>query len=147
MVTKKLIEWVLVESPVYSKSFNNFKSNVNRILDTGLDQINMAELQICHPEAADEFIASEGMLYKHRRGYVSPVSSRYYTYALIKQADDENWPIIINDCSNDTKYFRGAHTDNFLGVNSYGSSWQLRIEDVIKLAKVVFADGFDRKFL
>lgn len=144
---KKLIDWVLIESPIYSKSFNNFKSNINRILDTGLNQINMAELQICHPKSADEFIASEGMLYKHRRGYISPASSRYYTYALIKQADDENWPIIINDCSNDTKYFRGAHTDNFLGVNNYGLSWQLRIEDVIKLAKVVFADGFDRKFL
>lgn len=144
----KLMEWVLIESPIYSRSFNNYLQKIDKILDTGLHQINMAELQICHPAAAEEFIASDGTLYQHRRGYISPISSRHYTYTLIEKAESENWPVIINDCSNDTKYFRGtSHLYPTVGTVNYVQWWQLGIPYVLKLVDILFQDGVERKFV
>ena len=143
----KLIEWVLIESPIYSNSFNNYLQKIDKILDTGLNQINMAELQVCHPESAEEFIASEGTLYAHRRGYVSPISSRHYTYTLIEKAELENWPVIINDCSNDTKYFRGVKPLYPIGNSDYNQWWQLGTARILKLVDIIFQDGVERKFL
>jgi len=106
-----IIENVCIETPIYSKSYNNFLKHKSYILDSGIKQINMPELQI-NPNNLDIF-KSEGKIYRHRRGYVSPISSRNYVYDLIELAISESWNCIINDCSNDTKFFRGVfNTDS-----------------------------------
>lgn len=100
----KILDRVTVETPIYSKSFNNFLKHKTRILESGIKQISMPELQLT-PRNMNKF-KDEGIIYRHRRGYVSPVSSRHYVYDLIEMAVDEKWNVIINDCSNDLKFFR-----------------------------------------
>ena len=101
-----LIEHVCIETPIFSKSYNNFLKHKDFILNCGVEQINMPELQV-NPHNLDLF-KDEGPIYRHRRGYTSPISSRHYVYDLIEIAIKEKWNIIINDCSNDTKFFRGV---------------------------------------
>lgn len=143
---KKKIPWVLIETPMFSKSFNNFVKKKDMILDTGVDQLNLPELQICSMDKLPEFITQEGPVYKHRRGYVSPISSRHYTYDLIAQAETEDWNVIINDCSNDTKYYRGASSNMPLGVVNYLSAFELPFRSVAYLAKMVLEDGVEYEF-
>jgi len=111
-----IIENVCIETPIYSKSFENFLKHKDYILDSGIKQINMPELQI-NPNNIKVF-ESEGQVYRHRRGYVSPVSSRHYVYDLIELAIKESWDCIINDCSNDTKFFRGVYNTHNSDINS-----------------------------
>ena len=143
---KKKDMWTLIETPIYSKSYNNFLKHKDRILDTGLCQINMPELQICALDLVDHFIETDGPVYKHRRGYVSPISSRHYTYNLIEMAEKESWPVIINDCSNDTKFFRGIPTDTSLGYVNYTSPFELPFKHVMYLVDQVMEDGVTYEF-
>jgi len=101
-----IIDNVCIETPIYSKSYKNFIKYKELIKSSGIKQINMPELQL-QPTTAQLFLG-EGIVYRHRRGYVSPVSSRHYVYDLIELAIKENWPLVINDCSNDTKFYRGV---------------------------------------
>lgn len=100
-----IIENVGVETPIYSKSFSNFIKHKTKIVNSGIKQINMPELQVS-PYTIENFAKSEGEMYRHRKGYTSPISSRKYVYRLIELAIEENWPVIINDCSNETKLYR-----------------------------------------
>ena len=100
-----IIENVCVETPIYSKSYKNMIKYKELIKNSGIKQINMPELQL-NPGTGNLFV-NEGVVYRHRRGYVSPVSSRHYVYDLIELAIKEKWPLVINDCSNDTKFYRG----------------------------------------
>ena len=109
----KILKFVCIETPMFSKSFNNFIKHKNRILNSGIKQINLPELQLSKFNLVD--FKDEGMIYRHRRGYTSPISSRNYTYDLIEIADSEKWNIIINDCSNDTKFFRATKRDKDMG--------------------------------
>lgn len=109
---------VLIETPIFSKSFKNFIKNKSQILDIGLTQFNAAELQVCGLNY-ELFKKTEGTMYKHRKGYVSPISSRQFTYDLIYMAEREDWPFVILDCSNETKYFRGTKNGE-LGSQLYG---------------------------
>lgn len=109
----KILEFVCIETPIFSKSFNNFIKHKNRILNSGIKQINLPELQLNRFNLLN--FKDEGMIYRHRRGYTSPISSRNYTYDLIEIADLEKWNIIINDCSNDTKFFRSIKRDKNMG--------------------------------
>lgn len=138
---KTKIPSVLIETPIYSKSYKLFVDKRGRILDTNLDQINIPELQICSTSYLDHFIATEGPVYKHRRGYISPISSRHYAYDLIELAEKEDWPVIINDCSNDTKFFRGVHEDLVLGMISYKGPFELPLENVAYLASQILKPG------
>lgn len=101
----EIIEHVGIETPIYGDSFNNFLKHKDLILESGIKQINMPELQVSHA-TIEYFAKKEGELYRNRRGYTSPISSRQYVYRLIEIALQEKWPFIINDCSNETKYFR-----------------------------------------
>jgi pyruvate formate-lyase activating enzyme-like uncharacterized protein len=102
----EIIDNVCIETPIYSKSFKNMIKYKELIKNSGIKQINMPELQLS-PSTFNLF-NDEGMIYRHRRGYVSPVSSRHYVYDLIELAIKESWPLVINDCSNDTKFYRGV---------------------------------------
>jgi pyruvate formate-lyase activating enzyme-like uncharacterized protein len=143
---KERFEWVLIETPMYSESYANFIKHKDAILETRLTQINLPELQICAPELLDSFVETEGPIYKHRRGYVSPISSRHYVYDLIELAEEEDWPVIINDCSNDTKYFRGAFPKASLGHLGYESSFELPFSYVMYLADQILEDGVEYEF-
>jgi pyruvate formate-lyase activating enzyme-like uncharacterized protein len=143
---KKKNIWTLIETPMFSRSYNNFIKHKERILDTGLCQINVPELQICAPDLIEHFEKTEGPVYKHRRGYVSPISSRHYTYDLIERAEAENWNVIINDCSNDTKFIRGANEKTPMGVVLYDSVFELPFRNVAYLANEVLEDGVTYEF-
>jgi pyruvate formate-lyase activating enzyme-like uncharacterized protein len=134
-IAKEYIKSVCIETPIYSKSYGNFLKNKDAILDTGLDQINTPELQACSLEQYEMFKHSEGPMYKHRRGYISPISSRHYVYDIIELAEAEKWDVVINDCSNDTKYYRGVKGVTPPGIISYLSTFELPIGDVYKLAE------------
>ena len=142
---KKKIPWVLIETPMFSESYNNFVNKKDMILDTGVDQINTPELQICSMKKLDAFMKKEGPVYKHRRGYISPISSRHYTYDLIAQAETEDWDVIINDCSNDTKYYRGTGSLP-LGIVTYLSAFELPFKCVAYLANMILEDGVEYEF-
>jgi pyruvate formate-lyase activating enzyme-like uncharacterized protein len=102
----KYIDYVCIETPMFSRTFENYKKHKNRIKNSGIKQINTPELQL---KASNyDLFKDEGVLYRHRRGYVSPLSSRHYTYDLIEMAENEKWKIVINDCSNETKWYRGS---------------------------------------
>lgn len=100
-----IIENVAIETPMYSDSFKNFLKHKNFIIDSGIKQVNLPELQVSTKTIA-HFAQKEGEMYRNRRGYTSPISSRQYVYELLKMACMEQWPVIINDCSNETKYYR-----------------------------------------
>jgi pyruvate formate-lyase activating enzyme-like uncharacterized protein len=100
-----IIENVAIETPIYSDSFKNIIANKDFILNSGIKQINMPELQVS-PRTIAHFAKKEGEMYRNRRGYTSPISSRIYVYCLLEMACNEKWPMIINDCSNETKYYR-----------------------------------------
>jgi pyruvate formate-lyase activating enzyme-like uncharacterized protein len=100
----KIIDNVAIETPVFSKSYKNilkYKAFINSI---GIKQINLPELQL----GPKNFLLfkDEGEFYRNRRGYTSPVSSRHYVYDIIELAISQSWDLVINDCSNDTKFFR-----------------------------------------
>jgi len=144
---KTTIPWVLIETPIFSKSFKWFAEKCKDVIYyTGLNQINMPELQICYIETLQEFVKTEGPVYKHRRGYVSPISSRHYAYDVIELAEKEDWPVIINDCSNDTKFYRGVSPMSSLGYVDYPSILELPFDNVVYLADQILEDGVTYEF-
>lgn len=62
-------------------------------------------------------------MYMTRLGYLSPVWSRDLTLTLMKQADEEKWPMLVHDCSNRTKFARDmnlkAKEGGWFGSSSY----------------------------
>ena len=100
----KIIDNVAIETPIFSKSYKNIIKYKAFITSIGIKQINLPELQL-NPKNLLLF-KDEGMIYRHRRGYTSPVSSRQFVYNIIELAIKEEWPMVLNDCSNETKFFR-----------------------------------------
>jgi len=86
----------------------------------------MAELQLT-PASIKRF-EGEGPVYRHRLGYVSPISSRHHIYDLLEAAAADGWPVTINDCSNDTKFARGISRSEPFGQISYETSMNLPYE-------------------
>ena len=117
---KKYIARVGVETPMTPDFWQAFTAKKDKILDTGLDFINCAELHL-NPNNIENY-AGEPM-YMARQGYISPVWSRRITMQMMKLADDEQWPIVVHDCSNRTKFARDinlkAHEGGWFGANDY----------------------------
>ena len=63
-------------------------------------------------------------MYISRHGYISPVWSRELTLKFMKIADDENWDLLVHDCSNYTKFARGLNLGSkegkWFGAGNYG---------------------------
>ncbi|MCE5343883.1 MAG: radical SAM protein [Eubacteriales bacterium] len=122
---KKYIPAVGVETPMTPAFYNAFFSKQQAILDTGLDFINCAELHL-NPNNVGNF-AGENM-YFSRRGYLSPIWSRELTLKLMKIADDEQWDLVVHDCSNDTKFARDLHLrakeGGWFGASSYACEFE-----------------------
>ena len=120
-IAKKYIKAVGIETPMTPEFFESFFKKKEKILGTGFDFINCAELHL-NPNNIDNY-AGESM-YLCRHGYISPIWSRELTLQFMKIADDEGWDIAVHDCSNYTKFARGmnqsAKEGKWFGSNDYG---------------------------
>ena len=102
-IAKKYIQSVGVESPMTPEYFKALLKKKDAILKTGLDFINCAELHL-NANNIDNYDGEN--MYISRHGYISPIWSRSLTLKLMKIADDENWDLVVHDCSNGTKFAR-----------------------------------------
>lgn len=119
-LAKQFIPYVGIETPMTPEFYDAFMRKKETILATGLDFINCAELHlnennIGNYEGAPMYIA--------RQGYISPIFSRDLTLRFMRAADVQGWPILVHDCSNDTKFARDlnlkAHEGGWFGASSY----------------------------
>ena len=116
----KLFHWVAIEIPVYEQTYDDFIKNKDAILDTGVTHLNLAELQL-NVNTWTHYEGDPTILYRHRQGNLSPMNSREFVYNIIEQAEAESWPLVINDCSNDTKYYRDLVKGQFVGLSTYAA--------------------------
>ena len=100
---KRHIPMVGIETPMTPRLYERFMAKKDRILATGLDFVNCAELHL-NPNNVDNYWGEP--MYMCRQGYVSPTWSRELTLELMKIAGEECWPIVVHDCSNHTKFAR-----------------------------------------
>ena len=120
-LAKQYIPAVGIETPMTPEFYATFLAKKDRILSTGLDFINCAELHL-NPNNIGNYAGEN--LYMARRGYISPIFSRELTLKLMRQAAQEAWPIVVHDCSNRTKFARDlnlrAKEGGWFGASSYG---------------------------
>lgn len=109
-----------IETPMTPEFFETFLQKKERILGTGIDFINCAELHL--NENNLENYAGEPM-YLYRLGYLSPVFSGDLTLRLMKRAAEENWGIVVHNCSNATKFARDLHLRTQEGGWFGASAW------------------------
>lgn len=112
-LAKKYIKYVGIETPMTPEFFDVFLEKQQQILDTKLDFINCAELHL-NENNIDNYYGDN--MYISRQGYISPVWSRELTLKFMKIADDENWGIVVHDCSNYTKFARALNQNNKAGM-------------------------------
>lgn len=123
-LAKRFIPMVGVETPMTPEFFAAFAEKKSRILDTGLDFINCAELHL-NPNNIGNYEGES--LYMSRLGYISPIWSRDLTLRFMAQADAEEWPCVVHDCSNRTKFARDlnlrAKEGGWFGASGYTSEF------------------------
>lgn len=123
-MAKKYFKSVGIETPMTPEFLESFLKKKKEILETGLDFINCAE----HHLGEDNVNNYNGeKLYMARRGYISPLWSREITFKLMKMSQEENWNIVVHDCSNHTKYAREINKNSKIklpfGSNTYRSEF------------------------
>lgn len=123
-VAKKYIKKVGIETPMTPAFFSALKEKRDLILSTGVDFINCAELHL-NPNNLPNYMGEN--MYMSRRGYLSPISSRLLTLDAMRLADEENWPVVLHDCSNRTKFMRelnlASREGGWFGKSRYGSEF------------------------
>ena len=123
-LAKKYIPDVGIETPMTPEFFETFFEKKEAILATGIDFINCAELHL-NMNNLGNFLGEN--MYMCRLGYLSPISSRDLTLQFMKIASEENWPVAVHDCSNQTKFARDlnlrAKEGGWFGASSYGSEF------------------------
>ncbi|MCX7694850.1 MAG: radical SAM protein [Caloramator sp.] len=119
-IAKQYIERVGIETPMTPQFFETFLKKKQAILDTKLDFINCAELHLNENNIYNYY--GENM-YISRAGYISPIWSRELTLKLMKIAEEENWDLVVHDCSNYTKFARGLNLGSkegkWFGASNY----------------------------
>jgi len=83
------------------------EENIYRLVEFGVNQINSAELVLDQEVAFREYSNEEQ--YEFESFFlsdVSPTISRLLTYDLIEFVGKHNLPIVINDCSQQTKFLQ-----------------------------------------
>jgi len=120
-LAKRFIPYVGIETPMTSEFWEVFQTKKQRILETGLDFINCAELHL-NPNNIENY-AGEPM-YISRHGYISPIWSHEISLSMMKLASEEKWPIVVHDCCNRTKFARDlnlkGHEGGWFGASDYG---------------------------
>ena len=118
---KKHIHRVGIETPMTREFYAALNQKKDRILSTGIDFINCAELHLNDNNLAN--YAGEP-LYFCRMGYLSPIISRDLTLRVMKTAAEEEWPVVVHDCSNKKKIARdlnlAAREGGWFGRSDYG---------------------------
>jgi uncharacterized protein len=108
---RKYFKYLCVESPMFTAYYDNFMKKKKMILDTGVDHIHFAELQL-FSKTKDNF-KREGITYRYKKGYVSPIKSRQLIYNIFETASREKWDnVVLHDCSNSTKFYRGLNNSS-----------------------------------
>lgn len=118
---KRHIQQVGIETPMTPAFEAAFHQKKAAVLAAGPDFINCAELHLNE----NNLVNYEGeSLYACRAGYISPVWSREITLRLMLEAEAEDWPVTVHDCSNMTKFARDislcAHEGGWFGRTTYG---------------------------
>lgn len=125
-VAKEYIPQVGIETPMTPQFYDSFLQKKEKILATGLDFINCAELHL-NPNNIGNYLGEN--MYMYRQGYLSPIWSRELTLKLMRQAAEESWLVVVHDCSNRTKFARDlnlrAHEGGWFGASSYGSEFDV----------------------
>ena len=120
-IAKKYIPRVGIETPMTREFFRVLDNKKEKILATGIDFMNCAELHLNDNNLPNYF--GEPM-YFCRMGYLSPIISRDLTLQVMKTAAEEKWPIAVHDCSNKTKIARdlnlAAREGGWFGRSVYG---------------------------
>ena len=123
-MAKRYIPRVGIETPMTPELYEGFLAKKERILATGLDFINFAELHL-NPNNIGNYEGEN--MYICRQGYISPIWSRQLTLKMMKRAADEGWDLAVHDCSNMTKFARDlnlrAKEGGWFGASSYGSEF------------------------
>ena len=118
-LAKRFIPSVGIETPMTPEFYDSFLMKKDKILATGIDFINLAEMHLNENNIGN--YAHES-LYMTRFGYISPVFSRDLTLKLMALCCEENWPVCVHDCSNITKVMRGLNLKKeggWFGNNDY----------------------------
>jgi hypothetical protein len=118
-LSKKYINNIVVETPIFKKSFENYKKWIQPLYDIGVSHYNMPELQV-FPNTILNYMKTEGIFYKHNRGYVSPINSTMYIYDLLDIFEENKIDVTVNICSNSAKFYRGVKS-YLRGVISYNT--------------------------
>ena len=125
-VAREYFPMVGIETPMTPEFYEACLRKKEKILATGLDFINCAELHLNENNIVN--YAGEN-LYMCRQGYISPIFSRNLTLTLMRQAAEEKWPIVVHECSNRTKFARDlnlrAKEGGWFGQSSYGCEFTL----------------------
>lgn len=111
-IAKEYIPMVGIETPMTPEFYESFQNKKDKILASGIDFMNCAELHFGE-DNINNYVGEK--MYMARRGYISPLWSREITLKLMKQACDENWNMVVHDCSNHTKYSRELNKNNKQG--------------------------------
>jgi len=120
-IAKQYIPMVGIETPMTEEFFADFQAKKDTLLATGLDFINCAELHL-NANNIENYWGEN--FYLCHQGYLSPIASHELTLKLMRQADEEGWPMVVHDCCNRTKFARDlnlrAKEGGWFGSSSYG---------------------------
>lgn len=123
-IAKKYINNVGIETPMTPEFFETFFKKKQAILATKVDFINCAELHL-NANNIDNYYGAN--MYMARHGYISPIWSRELTLQFMRIAIDEQWNLIVHDCSNYTKFARdlnlAAKEGKWFGASNYASEF------------------------
>lgn len=117
-IAKEYIPMVGIETPMTPEFYEEFQNKKDKILATGIDFINCAELHFGE-DNINNYVGEK--MYMARRGYISPLWSREITFKMMKNSCDENWNVVVHDCSNHTKYARELNKNTKQG-QPFGST-------------------------
>lgn len=143
-IAKEYIPMVGIETPMTPEFYSQFQEKKDEILATGIDFINCAELHFGEDNINN--YRNEKM-YMARRGYISPIWSREITLKIMKEASENNWPIVIHDCSNHTKYSRELNKNSKQGQPFGSTTYVSEFENFMPELFLPILKDKDFKFL
>lgn len=124
-MAKRYIPKVGIETPMTPEFYETFFKKQEKILGTGLDFINCAELHL-NPNNIQNYYGEN--MYMCHQGYLSPIWSHELTLKFMKIADEEGWNVCVHDCDNMTKFARGLNQTlkegKWFGANNFGCEFQ-----------------------
>ena len=124
---KRFIPMVGIETPMTPELEQAFLAKKERILSTGIDFMNCAELHL-NPNNIGNYEGEP--MYMTRLGYLSPIWSRDISIRMLARAAEEHWPITVHDCSNHTKFARDLNLRAKEGGWFGASSWACEFDSM-----------------